>query len=296
MSTSSRHDPPLLHDPASRFLPWMMAFLVYIACLALVAAFALDRAADVWRGGLTGAVTIEVPPGPDDDAERLAARLEAARAAALAAPGVDRAEILPEEAVAALLEPWLGSALDIAALPVPRLIDVRLNPRGGADLEALARLVDAAAPGARVDDHALWRDRLIRAMRGIQAIGFAVVGLLLTAAVILVVFATRGGLAAQREVVELLHLIGATDGYIARHFQRHALRNAALGGCVGAAFGAASVLGLGWMAGEMQVAPAGAGLVGWPAWAALAATPAAASFLAWWAARRTVMKTLARIL
>lgn len=291
----AKHDPPLLHDPAARFLPWMMAFLVYIACLALVAAFALDRAAEVWRGGLAGALTIEVPPGPDGDPAAMAARLEAARDAARAAPGVASAEILGEEAVAALLEPWLGAALDIAQLPVPRLIDVRLDTGAPADLAELARRVEAAAPGARVDDHALWRDRLIGAMRAIQAIGFAVVGLLLAAAVTMVVFATRGALAAQRDVVELLHLIGATDGYIARHFQRHAVGHAALGGGLGAAAGALTLLALGWLAGEMRVAPAGTGLIGWPAWAALGLTPAVAALLSWWAARRTVMKALARI-
>jgi cell division transport system permease protein len=291
----AKRGPGLITDPAGRFLPWIIAFLVYIAGLSLTGALALQEAAQSWRAGLSGTLTVEVSPIIDEDEAGMQARLERALALIRTTPGVEAAEAIPSESVRELLLPWLGPSLDVAALPLPRLIDIDLAQASGFDAAGLDSRLNAAVPGARVDDHAVWRDRLVRALRAMQVTGFASVTVLLLATVAMVVFATRGGLAAQRDVVELLHLIGATDGFIARQFQRHALRHALIGGTGGALAGAATILILGFVAGDLDVAPGGARLIDWPVWVALALTPLAAGGLALWAARRTVLATLARM-
>ncbi len=287
--------PGVIGDPVGRFLPWIVAFLVYIATLALTGALAIQAAADSWRAGLSGTLTVELSPLVDESPDGMQLRLDQALNVIRGTAGVRSAEVLSSEAVQALLAPWLGPSLDIAALPLPRLIDIRLES-DDFDTLALDSRLRAFIQGARVDDHAVWRDRLVRAMRGLQAIGLLVVGILLATAVVMVVFATRGSLAAQKDVVELLHLIGATDSYIAGQFQRHALRHALVGGGIGALAGALTILLLGLIAAKLEVAPLGGGLIDWPVWTALLLSPVAAGVLALWAARRTVLAALARMM
>ena len=50
-----------------------------------------------------------------------------------------------------------------------------------------------------------------------------------------VTFATRAAMATNRPVIEVLHLIGAKDGFIAEHFQRHFLLLGLKGGLIGGA-------------------------------------------------------------
>lgn len=291
----ARGIPGVIGDPVGRFLPWIVAFLVYIAVLALTGALAIQAAADAWRAGLSGSLTVELSPLVDEAPDGMQKRLDQALDVIRGTGGVRSAEALDSQAVEALLTPWLGPSLDVGALPLPRLIDIRLDD-DDFDAVALDTKLRRFVAGARVDDHAVWRDRLVRAMRGLQAIGLLIVGILLATAVAMVVFATRGSLAAQRDVVELLHLIGATDSYIASQFQRHALRHALIGGAAGALAGAGTIAILGLIAAKLEVAPLGQGLIDWPVWTAIILAPVAAGGLALYAARRTVLSALARMM
>jgi cell division transport system permease protein len=53
--------------------------------------------------------------------------------------------------------------------------------------------------------------------------------------VLSVMFATRGAMATNRPIVEVLHFVGARDGFIAREFQRHFLILGLKGGAIGGA-------------------------------------------------------------
>jgi cell division transport system permease protein len=57
--------------------------------------------------------------------------------------------------------------------------------------------------------------------------------LVLAATMLSVAFATRGAMASNRPVIEVLHVIGARDGYIAGQFQRHFLWLGLKGGAIG---------------------------------------------------------------
>ena len=63
--------------------------------------------------------------------------------------------------------------------------------------------------------------------------GIGVLLLMLAATMLSVAFATRGAMAANRPIVEVLHFIGAKDGFIAGQFQRHFLVLGLEGGLIG---------------------------------------------------------------
>jgi len=220
-------------DGASRFLPWIIALMVYLSGLALSATMVLEQIVDRWRAGLQGSVTVVVDPFVGDGDAETDARVEAALSVILATPGVQSATPMAKADVAGLVEPWLGKDLLSMDLPIPRLIDVALNRDGDADLAGLAERLGTAVPGSRIEDHKLWLQKVLRLARTSELIAILIVALIALAAAATVVFATRTGLAVQRDVIEVLHLIGARDAYIARQFQGKAMFPALWGGTLG---------------------------------------------------------------
>ena len=148
-----------------------------------------------------------------------------------------------------MLQPWLGSAALEADLPLPGMIDVTLQDNAALSVDALNARLQATVPGARADDPKPWLDRLVQLGRLLQSLGGSIVLLVGMAAAAMVIFATRAGLAARRDTIELLHLIGAEDGYIARQFQRHVAAQALRGGILGAVLAAGLIGGIQFLAG-----------------------------------------------
>lgn len=288
-----RSDLPLDRDAAGLFLPAIIGFMVFLAALALAGSMAVDNLLAHWQGTIEAAFTVQLRPVEGEDAGAAASRRNRALAALAGVPGIEGATLLSEADKARLLEPWLGADAARLDLPLPDLIAVTAAPGSAIDLPALTAKLQAASPGASIDDHGRWRDAIARITR---AANLALLGLLLLiglAASLTVVFVARAGLAAHRRVIEILHLVGAHDGYIAGQFQRHALSRGLLGGFIGAGAAAGVFLAAEhWLPGL-----AGGDLTLHPLqWAALALLPVAAALLAMATARYTVLRSLRRIL
>ena len=213
----------------------------------------------------------------------------------LSTEGVESAETLPEADIVALLEPWLGTGNVSPDLPLPRLIDVGLRAGSSPDVAALAARIEAAVPGARLDDHQIWVSGLVRLGRSVQAVAAAIVVLIGVAAVAVVVFTTRAGLAVHQDIIEIMHIIGARDSYIARQFQRHALALGLRGGVIGLGLAAATLAVGVALAGEVATPLLPRLEFPWAGWAALAALPVVVAAIATLTARITVMRALARL-
>jgi cell division transport system permease protein len=286
---------PLARDPSSRFIPWIVGFMVFLAALALALAMAVANAGGQWRQGLSGTLTVQVLPRGGEDSAALDARVGAVLAALRAEPGVARAEPLPQARVAALLEPWLGAGASLADLPLPRLIDVTLA-EANADVEAISRRVGESVPGVGVESHGVWLRHLTAFARAIELTAAAVVVLISIAAVAVVVFATRSGLAVHRDAIEILHLVGARDSFIAREFQSQALLLALKGGLIGLGLAALTLASLYTFAARIDAALVPDLDLRWTQLAALAALPLGAAVIGMETARRTVMAALGRMI
>jgi len=291
---SRRTDLALDRDPLSRFLPWMIAFMVFLAILALAGALALHHGIDRWSRGMEGTLTVQLPPASDADTGRkeVDAVVERLRATA----GVASAEEIPETGIAALLEPWLGDPDLIGALPLPRLIDVRLSDEAAVDADGLAAELRGLVPGVVVDDHRVWLNRLVRLVRTVEGLATAILVLIGLATVGTVVFATRSGLAIHRETIEVLHLIGAQDSYVARQFAGRALRMGLRGGVIGLALAVPTLWAIVHLASRLRGGPFPEMTLDMDSWALLAAVPLVVAVIATVTARITVIRALARML
>ena len=206
---------------AGRALVTVIAIMTFLASLAAGSAMLVAGTSREWQGAVGREMTVQVRPvqGRDTDAE-------VAKTAAIcrAAAGVGSVEVFDKARAEKLLEPWLGPNLDLADLPIPRLIVLRIAPGGTLDLDALRTALARDVPGASLDDHRTWRGRLSAMADTLVAMAVMVFLLVLTALALAVTFATRGVMAGNREIVSILHFVGAEDRFIAREFQRHFLR------------------------------------------------------------------------
>lgn len=290
-----RSDLPLARDPSVRLVPWIIGLMAYLACLMLAGSLLLSELLEQWSSGLSGTVTVQVLPHEREPTQDFEARVGKLVRILERTEGIDDARAIPLEEVADLLEPWLGEATSLDALPLPRLIDVQFDPANPPRMEELRTMLSNADPDAILDDHGVWQDQLANLVQALNLVAGFVVVLVGMATVGIVVFATRSGMAAHRDVIEVLHLIGAEDTYIARQFQNFALTQGLRGGIIGIAVGAATIWGLGYAAAHIdsEILP-NVRLLAWH-WVVLASLPAATALIARSTAKRTVIRSLKRM-
>src|SRR6266436_2430325 len=282
---------------AGRALVAVVAIMTFLASITTGTVLLVGASAAEWQSEVGSEITIQVRPQGGRDIERdVAATTEAMRGQS----GIVDVRPFTKDESAKLLEPWLGSALSLDELPVPRVIVARLQPGTTLDLAALRASVTRAAPTASVDDHRAWIERM-RSMTGATVFaGIGILALVIIATIISVSFATRGAMAANRPVVEVLHFVGAGDRYIADRFFRHFLRLGLEGGLIG---GGIAMLGFGFsesIAGWFSVSPVGdqfAALLGTfslrpSGYLALAVQAILIAAITAWASRRTLFATL----
>jgi cell division transport system permease protein len=241
---------PLLprRDARDGALIFVVAVLCFLACLTAIGALAADRAARGWTSQLSDSATVVIQPRGPETPDAAAARAAEVLAGV---KGVSEARALEKEKAEALLEPWLGREALIDDLPVPRLVTVDLDPKTPAKAGDLDRALKAAGVDAKVDDHSVWIDDIKRAASLARWSALAICLLIIAAATAVIGFATRAGLAAHRDVIEVLHLSGAETGFVARLFQTRFAIAAGIAGLFGAG-GAAVVAALARLAGGGQ--------------------------------------------
>ncbi len=228
---------PRVHAPLRAFMVAVMV-MVFLAELAAAAVMMTRLAVAEWTAGVVSEATAQVLPGAEETDEKLQQRAEEAAEVLRARPGVAAVRILSRDESRRLIEPWLGEAGLSANLPVPLLIAIRLEREKPAGVEELrAALRENGVRGVLVDAHGRW----VRALSDLAStalwVGIGVVVIMALALVLLVVHAARAALEANRETLEVLHLMGARDRFVARQVERHFLRTglaAALAGALAA--------------------------------------------------------------
>jgi len=222
---------------AGRSLTAVVAIMTFLAALTTGAAMLVVSTANDWQADVGREVTVQVRPAAGHDIE---ADVGKAVAAARAAPGIADVRAYSKAESEKLIEPWLGAGLRLDDLPIPRLIVVKLAPGVTPNFAALRQALANQVPTASLDDHRGWMERM-RTMAGTAVIcGLAVLGLVVAVTMLSVTFATRGAMATNRPIVEVLHYVGATDSFVASQFQHHFLLLGLKGGAIGG--GAAIIL------------------------------------------------------
>ena len=282
---------------AGRSLTAVVAIMTFLAAQATGAVMMVMSAANDWQSDVAREVTIQVRPVSGRDLE---ADVRSAVALARATAGIADVRAYTKEESAQLVEPWLGSGLQLSDLPIPRMVVVKLASGAAPNFPDLRKQLADQVPSASLDDHRGWIARM-RTMADTAVIaGLIMLVLVMVVTVLSVTFATRGAMATNRPTIEVLHYIGATDNFVASQFQRHflvlGLKGGAIGGGVAMAlFGLLQAIDT-WLAGtaggDEMTALFGSLSIGPAGYVAILVLIVAMALVTAWASRRTVGQTL----
>jgi len=280
-------------DGARWPLHLVIAVMCFLASVALGVTLTVAHVTEEWSSDLVGVVTVQIKPRPGVEMDdQMARALEIIRAT----PGVASASRVPAATASELLEPWLGNVDLPEDIAVPQLIDVRLDPAHDADLDALGLLLSDAVPGAELDDHFRWKSRLTAFAASLEGLALAALVLIVAATIAIVIFATRAAMEANREIIEVLHLIGARDAFIAGEFQSQFLWVGLRAGAIGALAAAFVLVLLAIFAGGTgEFFLPGLGVT-WTTYPTLLLVPILAAAVALGTARLTALSVLGRTL
>jgi cell division transport system permease protein len=282
---------------SGRSLVAVVSIMTFLASLTTGAVMLIRASASDWQSDVAREVTIQIRPAPGHDTE---ADVRKAAEIARATAGIADVRPYTKEESAKLIEPWLGTGLVLDDLPIPRLIVVRMASGATPDFAALRKALSAQVPEATLDDHRRWIDRMRTMADTAVAGGLGVLALVLVVTVLSVSFATRGAMATNRPIVEVLHFIGATDGFVAGQFQRHFLMLGLKGGAIGGGaaivmFGLVQVAGK-WLAGtaggDEAAALFGSLAIGPAGYVAVLGQIGLMALVTGWTSRQTVNRTL----
>ena len=321
---------------SDRMLPLLVAAMAFLAALAIAGWYGTAALSRHWQQGAGGSLTVQVPQASEPSGHGDQTRLAAVLASLTDTPGVAAAHALSDQEITDLLKPWLGQGIGSAgigsvgiaadgigpnriginrigtngigqpaerlAIPIPAVIAVRLTD-GAVGLEPLSRRLADAAPGTTVEDHSVWIARVAVLARSLQACAGLAVLLVAAVAAAVIAVATRAGLATRREAIEIVHGLGATDGYIAGRFAARATMLAAFGAVVGALAALPVLLALARMTAPF-VGETGAvgdtlqdalGALPVPLWLAMPSLPASAALIGYATAQGAVRRWLGRL-
>ncbi len=280
-------------DVSTRYLPVVISAMIFLAALAIGGLFSLNNAIGSWSQTLTGNLTVEIAHDPAADLDR-----KVADAVALleATPGVASVRAIEQAETLKLLEPFLGRNASLGDLPIPRLIEVIIAPDSAVNLAALSEKLSEAVPGARLDIHRPWLDKMVLLGRSVQFLAGGIMLLIGAVTVIIVIFAVRTGLVMHSEVIQVLHLIGARDNYIAEQFQNYFARLSFLGSLPGLIIAVIVMFIFNFLIGSLEASMLPPLSIGIEGIVALLLLPLLIALLTRYTVRRVVLRTLGRMM
>ena len=285
---------------AGRALIIVVAIMTFLASLAAGGAVLVSQASREWRSTVSREATIQVKPAPNRNIEADVVRIvETARAM----PGVAEVNAMTKRESELLLEPWLGQGVNLDEIPVPRMIVLKLAAGAQVDFDLLRRRISEISPSASLDDHRVWSERLADMANALVAIALLLLALIVTAMALAISFATHGAMAGNREIIEVLHFVGASDQFISRQFQRRFLWLGLRGGLIGAALASLVFLGAGFLSRRLAATPSGEQLealfgsfsIGWLGYSAIALIAILSAALSGQTSRMIVFRRLRRL-
>jgi cell division transport system permease protein len=214
-----------------RSLTLVISIMCFLACLTSGAVYMMNQSASAWLRDIASEVTVQVEPRDKVDTEKT---LREVTAFLGKQAGIRNVRSLPIEESNGLLEPWLGASEALKTLPLPRLVALELDRLAPPDFEGLRANLAKQFKGVTLDDHRQWQQQIRTVTRSFALAGIAILFLVAAATTAIIVSATRAAMASNREIVEVLHFVGATDRFIAREFERNFMRVGIRAGLVGA--------------------------------------------------------------
>ena len=297
----ARHEElPLKNNSTSLFLQIMVAIAVFLFAVTLSGVLSINAMLQNWNDSILGSLTVQIMPSTNVNPEKAVAETLAHQNKALDIlrnmESIEKAEPLTDKQLEKLIQPWLGDGIDIKDLPVPRIIDVKIKKGADIDFMDLAYKLAQATPMASVDNHKLWLNKLIQFADGIKILALSILALVIMITSGAIFYTTQTSLGLHKYTIEILHLMGAKDTYVAQQYAKRSAILAFQGGLVGLFIAIPTIFGIASLAHQIEGGIIGEAKLSALDWTAIIGLPCFASIIAMLTAYYTVKQTLQRLM
>ena len=291
---------PLKDNSTTLFLKVMISIAVFLFAVTLAGVLSINSMLNAWNNSILGSLTVQIMPVNNINQEK--ARLETLEQQKKAVdflkklPEAEQVSTLNDAQLQNLLQPWLGDGIDISELPTPRLIDVKLKKDAEINFMALAEKLATVAPQASLDNHKLWLNKLINFASGLKMLALSVLALVIGITSGAIFYSTQTSLGLHKDIIEILHLLGAKDTYIA---QQYAAKTAVLGfwgGLIGVVFAVPTIFVIAHLAQQIEGGIINEARLSWGAWTVIFSLPLFSMLVAMQTAYYTVKRTLEKMM
>ena len=247
---------PLKDDSSTLFLKVMISIAVFLFAVTLAGVLSINSMLLNWNQSILGSLTVQIMPVNNINKEKaLEETLDHQTRAVRFLEGrseIEKVTPLQDEQLEQLIKPWLGDGVNIKDLPVPRLIDVRLKKNAEVDFIELAEKLAEVSPQASLDNHKLWLNKLIKFADGLKMMALSVLLLVVVVTSGAIFYSTKTSLGLHQHIIEILHLMGAKDAYVAQQYARRTAQLGCVGGVIGLIFAIPSIFAISRLAEQIE--------------------------------------------
>lgn len=237
MIMKQKHEIPTEDDDTSAFVSVLTSIYMYLFVVVLAIFMAINSMAGNWEKDITGSITVQITPIEDDNKHIDTAKTQEQQNKVLQfmekISGVESVRILDEQTVQKLMAPWIGSKVDLSTLPIPQLLDVRLKPNAELNYDEITRGLKLLTANASIDNHRLWLNRLIKFATSLKTVALAILLMVVAICAFSIYYSARTSLNININSIEILHIVGAKDEYIAKQYAKKYAKIGFFAGIIG---------------------------------------------------------------
>ncbi len=252
INISRKNELPLKNEHTTLFLEVIISIAIFLFAITLAGVLSIDSMLTSWNKSILGSLTVQIMPIHNINQEKVYNETLAYQEKAVnflkSVNGVLKVTPLTDDQLNELIHPWLGDGINIADLPAPRIIDVKISPDTEIDFLQLSADLAQVCPQATLDNHQIWLNKLISFADGINIIATSVLFLVITITSGAIFYTTQMSLGLHRNIIEILHIVGAKDTYIAQQYARRMAFLGFLGGIIGVVFAIPTIFFIGNLA------------------------------------------------
>ena len=228
---------PTQEDNTSTFVSVLTAIYMYLFVIMLAIFMAINAMANNWEKDIAGSITVQVTPIENDnkhiDDVKTKEQLNKVLQFMERISGVESVQVLDDQVVEKLMSPWIGNKVDLSTLPIPRLLDVKLKPNAELNYDEITRGLRLLTANASIDNHRLWLNRLIKFATSLKTVALAILLMVVAICAFSVYYSARTSLNINTNSIEILHIIGAKDDYIAKLYAKNYAKIGFFAGVIG---------------------------------------------------------------
>ena len=231
--SNSHSELPFKKDGANLFLEIMSTISVFLFTITLSGFFMINSLVTSWDKGIVNGFTVQVMEDEKASGEPSEVRLNKVVNFFEQVENVQKVRVISDKKVAKLMRPWLGDNIDISVLPMPELIEVRVKDSSSFDFDKVAKELSKIAPYTSINAHQIWLNKLIIFAKSVKMLALSVLFLVFMICSFSIFYATKTSLGIHQNVFEILHIMGATDDYVAKQYARRGFFIGLVSGIIG---------------------------------------------------------------